>query len=269
MIEISPGCDEDWSSFLTHELGRSVRVRFGRARRQVIVARPRGATLEVRLNEHFSEAPPDVRKSVAVWLRSGRRAPRACERLDRWIAELERRLGPPPRRRVQLETRGEHHDLEPLLTDLLQREFAEGPLAAGPRPEITWGRRGTRRAKRSLQLGSYDPETRLVRVHPVLDQAGVPSFFVRYVLFHELLHALLDRAEEDDGATATGRRRHHGPRFRAAESAYVDYERALHWQEKNVAALVRAVRTGKPLRAEKPRRWRDLAQAWLFPELGA
>jgi len=258
---------EAWASFLSDHLSRSVRVRFGQARRHVIVARPRGAHLEVRLNEHFSRAPAEVRESVAIWLRCGRRAPRACARLDGFIAELEERLGPRPRRGVRLETRGEHHDLAPLLTELLRHEFEGSSLATGPRPEVTWGRRGARRVKRSLQLGSFDPETRLVRIHPVLDQPAVPAFFVRYVLFHELLHALLALAGEDDEATATGRRRHHGPRFRAAEREYVDYERALAWQEEHVAALVRSARTGRPLRAAKKKNWRHLAQAWLFPEL--
>jgi len=118
--------------------------------------------------------------------------------------------------------------------------------------------------KRSLELGSFDPETRIVRVHPVLDQPFVPRFFVRYVLFHELLHAALDGQEK----SRAGRRRHHGPRFRQAENAYVDYERALEWQEQHVGALIRSARTGKPVRSLRTRVREVIGQAWLFPELG-
>jgi len=263
MEPVEPFSADAWSGFLSSELSRTVQVRFGRARRHVIVARPRGEALDVRLNEHFARAPAEIRASVATWLRSGRRAPRACERLDRWIAQLEKVLGPRPRRSVRLETCGQHHDLAPLLSDLLADEFADGPLALGELPEVTWGRRGARRVKRSLELGSFDPETRIVRVHPVLDQAFVPCSFVRYVLFHELLHAALDGTE----TTATGRRRHHGKTFRAAESSYVDYQRSLAWQQEHVGALIRSARTGRPIRSLKSKLRRVLGQAWLFPEL--
>lgn len=253
-----------WSDYLSHELSRAVEVRFGRARHNVIVARPAPKLLEVRMNEHFAFAPAEIRESVALWLRSGRRAPRACERLDRWIAQLTESLGPRPRRRVRLETSGEHHDLAALSEELLASEFTHAPLVLERHPAVTWGRRGARRVKRSLELGSFDPETRIVRVHPVLDQPFVPRFFVRYVLFHELLHAALDGAE----SVSNGRRRHHGPRFRAAERVYVDYERALEWQQDHVGALIRSARTGRPVRSLKRRVREVIGQAWLFPELG-
>ena len=130
-------------------------------------------------------------------------------------------------------------------------------------PGITWGRRGPRRVRHTLQLGSFDPEQKLVRVHPVLDQEAVPSFFVRSVLFHELLHAALEGADDA--------RRHHGPEFRARERAYRDHDRALAWQERHLAALIRSARTGEPLGTARRRRLRlllDPLQGWLFPGIG-
>ena len=71
----------------------------------------------------------------------------------------------------------------------------------------------------------------------------VPRWFVRFVLFHELLHAALG-AERD----SAGRRLHHGPRFRAIERAHPDHERALRWERRHLGALLRSARGGRPLR---------------------
>ena len=90
--EEAPVFDADaWSRYLTAELQQPVAVRFGRARRNVIVARPAGSDgrggrgLDIRLSGIFRHAPPEVRYATAKWLRSGRRARRASGVLDAWI----------------------------------------------------------------------------------------------------------------------------------------------------------------------------------------
>lgn len=241
---------DDWTRFLSDELGREVRVRYGRARRQVIVAWPEPRGLRVRMNHVFGSAPHSVRDAVAGWLRDGRHAREACRELDRFIAAIVPTLGPP--RRPPLVTRGSAHDLDELYAELLASEFRALPAERRP-SGITWGRRGKRGARRSLLLGSFCPETWLVRIHPVLDQPAVPRSFVRYVLFHECLHAALNEPC-GDGMRA----RHHGPEFRQRERAYAGTAEALRWQEENLPALLRSARTGKPMplpRRARPVRW--------------
>jgi hypothetical protein len=243
---------EDWARFLSGQLGRAVRVRYGRARRQVIVAYPERSGLRVRMNQAFGRAPEPVRIAVADWLRVGRDARSACRALDDWIASIVGTLGPP--RLPRLLARGTHHDLAELLLELLASEFRA--LAAERHPSgVTWGRRGPRGALRSLQLGSFDPETALIRIHPVLDQPAVPRWFVRYVVFHELLHCELNQA-----CSAAKRSQHHGREFRRRENAYADTARALEWQERHLSALLRSARTGRPMSTPRPRRARFLQQ---------
>jgi hypothetical protein len=222
-----------------------VRVEFGRARQTVIRARDERGCLVVRMNAMFGRAPQEVRDSVARWLRSGRRARRAGAILDEWIEheldELQRRAPT----RVRLRPRGEHHDLEALTAELLRGVLA-GEFASADRPGVTWGRAGRSCSRRSLRLGSYDFRAKLVRIHRVLDQPAVPVWFVRYVLFHELLHAALG---ED---TRGGRRVHHGPQFRRREAAYPDTAAALAWEERHVDALIRSARSGRPLAVPRP-----------------
>ena len=247
---------EDWARFLSGQLGRNVRVRYGRARRQVIVAYPERAGLRIRMNHAFGRAPERVRIAVADWLRVGRRGRSACRALDDWIASIVSTLGPP--RLPRILARGAHHDLGEMLVDLLAHEFRALPEARRP-SAVTWGRRGPRGALRSLQLGSFDPETALIRIHPVLDQPAVPRWFVRYVLFHELLHSELNEA-----CHASKRAQHHGREFRRREGAYFDTARALAWQERNLSALLRSARTGSPIRLARPKRAASFVQHMLF-----
>lgn len=238
---------EHWEGILAHELSCPVRVVFTRARRTPIQVRrlsaPRRgapAPLEVRMHAMFSRAPHDVHRAVASWIRSGRHAPRACAALDEWIARGLEEL--PAERRTRPEhARGARHDLRVFARELRATEFATEFPRDEDLPAITWGRRGPSRTRNSLRLGSYDPDPKLVRIHPVLDQDDVPDWFVRFVVFHELLHAAHPPTRGEDDRWV-----HHGPEFRRRERRYVDYPRAIEWEKRNLRALIRAARRGTP-----------------------
>ncbi len=274
-----PAIADEWSAELSAQLERPVRVHFGNARRNVIVAKAHGRSLELRLNRHFTTAPPDVRDALVKWLRSGRRAARACKRLDEWIDEMSKTLGAPQRRPVKIEPRGDAYNVAELAREVRAACFAD-ELPEDIETRVTWGRRGTVPARRSIQLGSYEFERDLVRIHPVLDQPAVPRFFVRYVVFHELLHAVVDRTEVPAPTRGRGKRRvHHSPEFRRREAAYADWSAATAWQEANIKALLRSARSGKPMRGARAtlsaaaketvsgaKSLAKVAQGWLFPD---
>lgn len=252
----------DWERLLGEALERPVRVRYGRARTSVVRAQPqRDGSLLIRLNAMFADAPAEVQDALVRWLRVGRRARRASADLDRWIEARLARLHREQPRAASLTTRGRCHDLDLLGRSLLENEFANAFDAVGGPPRITWGRAGRSRSRHSLRLGSYDYAARVVRIHRVLDAPEVPPWFVRYVLFHELLHAALE--EPDEG----GRRVLHGPRFREREARYRDFERARVWESRHIAALIRSARRGEP--ADVPERRVDPhapVQGLLFGE---
>jgi hypothetical protein len=205
--------------------------------------------LEVRMHSMFVAAPPAVHAAVASWIRSGNRAPRACALLDEWIHESLERLPKDSRRRVRLEARGRRHDLGAMMRELLVTELGATELgneieALPEKPRVTWGKSARSRTRHSLRLGSYDPESAIVRIHPVLDQDGVPDFFVRYVVFHELLHAVLPPRRGEGSRWI-----HHGREFRRRERAYADYERAIAWEKAHMTELIRSVRRSVPMRA--------------------
>jgi len=228
----------EWERILGSRLEYRVSVKFGRARTQPVRAVFDRGELDLRLHEFFATAPAEIADDMAAWLRSGRRARGACTRLDQWIDEQLANLPRKTLRREAQRTDGDEHDLDALAASLFADEF-RGDLLDRPRPGITWGRRGKSRARRSLQLGCYVRESHLVRMHTVLDQPAVPEWFVRFVLFHEILHAAMPLGLQP-----------HGPEFRARERAYHRYADAIAWQARNIDRLIRSARNETPMRVD-------------------
>jgi hypothetical protein len=267
----APLDERDWEEFLGRSLSKRVRVVYGRSRTTPLQARrPRSASDEdaservdwlVRLHAMFQTAPTAVRDAVAGVLRGGRHARGSRVLLESWISAALTVHPPPPVRESELRTRGRHHDLGAIARGLLAGELRDDFGPHRPPPRLTWGKTGARAPRRGLRLGSYDAELALVRVHPALDQPAVPDWFVRYVLFHELLHAVHPPVR-----TANGRWIRHGEAFRLRERAYPGLERALAWERRHIDALIRSARTGKdlPVGSRASRTARRLVQHVLF-----
>ncbi len=223
------------AAYLTTHLSRGVSVVFGRSRTLPVQLRRVGSAFTLRLHTFFATAPDDVLDALAAWIAHGRRSRAACDHLDRWLDAELARLPAREKPRLVLRARGAVHDL-----DALADELRAGPWLRDltTTPRLTWGRAGRRgRARASLQLGLFDPETQTVRMHPVLDDRSVPAWFVRSVLFHELLHAAIPPRRD-----ARGRWVKHGPDFRRRERAYEDHARANTWLAANITRLLVAAR---------------------------
>ena len=133
-------------------------------------------------------------------------------------------------RRLRLQTHGLHHDLRALFDGLNSRYF-RGQICAG----ITWGRRrasGLPRSHRSVKMGSYAVEDRLIRIHPLLDRPFVPRYYVEWIIYHEMLHEVHDMPIVD------GRRVYHTPEFRRAEALFERYAEAVLWERTMVHKLL-------------------------------
>jgi len=190
-----------------------------------------GERLVVRLHHMFLRAPPPVVEALARYIRAGDRA--ASGVLDRYIEAHRSLIRKVPiherRRRIPLRTRGRHHDLGAYFDELRHRYFDGRHLACA----ITWAKvPRTRLPRRTIKLGSYSADARLIRIHPALDQAHVPPWFVQWIVFHEMLHHVHGFRYEG------GRRRIHTPAFAADERRFVHLERARRWERENIDSLL-------------------------------
>ena len=216
---------------LEERTGRRFTVQVTNNRSTMLTLRPlRAGHFRLRLHTMFLEAPDDVRAALARWVVKPR-DPVAGRTLDVFIREKRDTIRPAAPRAVRLCTQGRHFDLAVLFKHVNKQCFNNAVDAA-----ITWGRMPTQRRRRSIRFGSYSPEQHLIRIHPYLDQAFVPAYVVRYIVFHEMLHALLGIEESPNG-----RRRIHPPRFCQIEQSYPDYKRACAWIEDpaNLGRLLR------------------------------
>lgn len=211
-------------------LGAS-RVVWTQNRRTVLSSRRVEAGLVVRLHRVFATASDDVLDALGRYLKTGERG--ASNAISRFVDASRDRIaqGEPVRQRP-LVARGAVHDLGGLFDELASEHFSG--LMAGVR--ITWGKGATtrRRRRRSIRLGTYSKDELLIRVHPALDQDWVPRFFVRFIVFHEMLHHVEPARE------GRGRTEFHTKTFRARERAFHDHDRALTWERTNLGRLLRA-----------------------------
>ena len=189
----------------------------------------RGNGLRLSLHYMFLSAPDNVRKALAHWI-DHPKAKKAGKVIDDFIRERNHQIRPKAPPTVRLRTEGRHHDLQALFDELNNRHFG-GTL----RCQLTWGKMPSIRRRRSIRFGSYHADRNLIRIHPLLDQDFVPHYFVKAVLYHEMLHAHLGVGEHP-----SGRRSIHPPRFKRIEEAYPDNERAETWMknERNMGRLL-------------------------------
>ena len=122
-------------------------------------------------------------------------------------------------RSFNIKTRGRHFNLLEIFI-ALNKEYFSGEVTAA----ITWGKRSPRRAVRKRRLGSFQRDRNIIRINPVLDSSSVPRYFIEYIVYHEMLHAV--QAAE----VARSKQRVHSREFKKREKDFKYYEQALAWE---------------------------------------
>jgi predicted metal-dependent hydrolase len=133
-------------------------------------------------------------------------------------------------RQLNLRHEGRYFDLQQIFADLNERYFRNRVRGY----EVKWGRRRKHRPKEYFIFGSIQEDDRVIRINPLLDQPFVPGWFLRYVLYHEMLHSVVP-----DEPAGKGRRRVHTEAFNRREQKFPSYRRARRWEEDNLARFLR------------------------------
>ncbi len=187
-----------------------------------------GGRLRFRVHHMFCSAPDEVVRALAGF--TGRARKQHGRTIDSYIRKNRQLIkSSPPADPRALQTRGVAHDLAELYSRLNAELFGNRIDA-----RIGWGRRAPDRHRRSIKMGVYFHDQRLIRIHPALDDERVPRVFVELVVFHEMLHQAIPPQGAEDG-----RRCVHGPEFRAAERKFPGYEEARAWEKAHLNLLLR------------------------------
>ena len=203
--------------------GRGIHLRLTDNRYTMVMVRRGVKEYRVRLHRMFAAAEPRLIRSLARYIVHNDQ--RASAVIGAFIDRNQHTIRQQPQRprKVVLRTAGLVHDLKKVF-DRLNQEYFEGSLEA----RITWGPAPRRtRPRRSIKMGSFAVEDRIIRIHPLLDDTKVPEYFVAWVCFHEMLHG-------KHGVEKRGNRRcFHSKAFSEEEKTFRDYHRACAWEQEN------------------------------------
>lgn len=183
----------------------------------------------LRLHNMFLEADPDVVTALAKFVVTGDKSASAV--LDNFIADHRDEIAPPAPRRQTINSRGIYHNLQEIFDEINLHYFQNSIQAT-----ITWGKEVRRRRRKKMQMGCYCGSTKMIRIHPALDQAFVPRYYVAWVIYHEMLHAHFG---VDSRNAITGRRILHPAKLEYAEKEFEHYELAHRWEEENIGRLMK------------------------------
>ncbi len=225
----SPALREQFKHRLARYLkSRVFSVKFNDNNSTIISVKERYGMLELSVHHMFIEANDAVLAALAEYVTGGSRLSR---RLDTFIDKQRMWLARQKlhsRHKNAVSSMGRHYDLLKI-RDCLARKYFSKPMDV----DIGWGRRRKKLTRRSIRLGSYSFEDRLIRIHPVLDDHRVPSYVVVAVVYHEMLHHALGTEKKN------GRRMVHTAQFRRRERMFVHFEKAEQWEKENLTLLLK------------------------------
>lgn len=208
--------------------GHSVELTLTRNRRSMIsVQRLSPGRTRLRMHESFAEAPESILVDLEHTLLTNDHL--AWKR----VAAFARTIDVPgePKRSSPLYTQGSYFDLDAELGFVKSAYFEDPPEAT-----ITWGQAGKarRRKRRSIRFGSWVESDKLVRIHPLLDQKWIPQDFIRYIIYHELCHAVAKPLSHGGGHY-----RIHHPEFKRLEAHYPTLEEMEKLSRKIFSKIIR------------------------------
>lgn len=137
------------------------------------------------------------------------------------------------------------HNLQVFAAEIQREYFPEHH-----HPIIQWGKSIGRKKRHSIRLGSYYRPSSVIRIHPRLNSADVPHFFLKSIIHHEYLHHVLGP--------------NHNRRFRRFERKFRFYGEAKEWLRRHLPVLLGHRATPLPPPRPIEHRGRALIQLGLF-----
>ncbi len=166
--------------------------------------------IRVRLHEEFLKAPEDVVEALKNYLQTRRKSDWGV--LSAFARRIVSENMRPARRKKKPMAGTVHHLGE--IRNAVNRCFFGGKVKCN----IEWGQRIVAkkrgRKSKSIRYGSWIPDIKTVRINPLLDDERVPYEFIRYIIFHEMLHAVVPGEERG------GRNYYHATTFKRLERAF-------------------------------------------------
>ncbi len=188
-------------------------------RSSVLSVHQKQTDLVLRLHRLFSDAPSPVIEALARYVLKGDRKSGVVVRQMVHLYFSTEQMAP-----ERLQQRGKAYHLEEIYARIESKYFSS-PLSLS----IGWAPRYRIGKFRSMTFGTYDRHRSQIRIHPLLDDENVPLYFLEFIVYHEMLHAVCPSFVDKKGAV-----RCHTPKFRAMEREFAQFQEAKEWEKKSL-----------------------------------
>lgn len=184
--------------------------------------------IKVRLHEAFLKAPEDVINALKRFLHDGNKSDWGV--ISTFAKRIVSENMRPARRKKKPKAGLVHHLGE--IRNNVNKCFFGGKVSC----DIEWGQRVVAkkrgRKSRSIRYGSWIPDLKTIRINPLLDDERVPYEFIRYIVFHEMLHAVVP--VEQRGS----RNYYHATTFKRLERAFPNLD-VMHDLAKELITILK------------------------------
>ena len=184
----------------------------------MISVREKQGGISVRLHRIFLKADNEVLDEVVSFIKKKRGKTPVIKEFIRQHKSFLKERKP---RTITLNPNGKLYNLTDIFNSL-NSEYFNNSLSV----LITWGKRSPRYAVKRRTLGNYQKKTNTIRINPILDSRKVPRYVIEFIVYHEMLHAVIDTVLKN------GRRSIHSKEFKNRERKYKNYHKAIEWENK-------------------------------------
>lgn len=191
-----------------------------------------GGIVNLTLNGMFLDAPSSVLRALARFLK------KPDTKRKRNVSKLFHESGLNITKKVKhkksalLRHQGKYFNLKDIY-DKINRRYFKNKVKAF----ITWGGEDSKKRRYSISFGSYNWDSRIIRIHKALDRCSVPQYFIEYIIYHEMLHVYIGLKRD-----GRGRRKAHNKEFREKEKDFFHFDKAVKWEKKNLWRFINAKR---------------------------
>lgn len=178
---------------------------------------------KISMHRMFLEAPSNIMEALACYIQKENDP--LCPTVQAYIDEKLRTSEYTYQLSMEkIVTKGKYYDLQALY-DSLNNEYFDGQLNLS----ITWFGKNSKKKERSqLILGLYQSSLQLIKIHKMMDNLFFPEYFVKFVIYHEIIHHVSPSYYDKDG-----KHHIHSKEFKELERKFHDYHLAKSWMKKH------------------------------------
>ncbi len=184
----------------------------------MISVREKPDSISVRIHRIFLKADNEVLNEIVSFIKKKCGHTPAIKQFIRQNQSFPKERKP---RTITINPNGKFYNLTDIFNSL-NSEYFNNSLSV----LITWGKRSPRYAVKKRTLGNYQKKTNTIRINPILDSRKAPRYVIEFIVYHEMLHAVIDTVLKN------GRRSIHSKEFKNRERKYRNYHKAIEWENK-------------------------------------